>query len=712
MPDIERLLCPSSIAIVGASDDVKTVRGRMLHVIRERGYDGVLHVVSRKTPVIQGIATVGSLSEIGAPVDLAILVTPAEVVPQLVDECGRIGIPSVLVVASGFAEEKGEAGKRLQEQLEQTAKKYDIAVCGPNTTGFLNAERSLAATFSPALENPAYSINPTVRRSRAIGVTSQSGGFTFAFLTRAQGRQVRFSFMVSTGNEAVLQGGDFVDFMFDDGETGVALMYMEGLRDADGFLATAARAADMGKPIVLAKTGRSEAGRRAAASHTGALAGESRAFDAVMREYGVLHGSDIDQMLDAALVLSYCKPATGNSVGLISSSGGGAVWMTETLVQHGLAIEPFDDGTRDTIAALLPSYGSAQNPIDLTATAIRDVGFARIIDIVDQCQSVDLIVVVGSLAYEYGIERDHAALVSVMERVGKPVVFCSYTTASPRAVELLAQAGIPVFTSMPNCARAMASLVEYGRFQARWSRDRALRQVPRQPAGTDRVREALVATGPVLCEAEAKQVLAMHGLDAGGEQNTVGRDEAVAAAGRIGYPVALKLQSPRLMHKTEAGALRLGIAGEAELVAAWDELDAIARTLAPQDRRGILVQRMAPAGIEVIVGVSRDPAFGPMVVVGLGGILVELLDDVVLAPVPVSEARALEMVESLRGAKIFTGLRGRPPADTAALARLIASISTFADAHRDVVDEIDLNPVLVHREGLSVVDALITLRQT
>jgi acyl-CoA synthetase (NDP forming) len=712
MPDIRALLAPKSIAIVGVSDDVKTVRGRLLHVIRKRGYAGRLHLVSRSSKMAQGLPTVPTLSDIGEPVDLAIVVTPATAVPDIVEECGRLGIKGVFVVASGFSEERGGSGKALQARLGQIAAKYDLALCGPNAEGYLNNDMALAATFSPTLENETIVLDPTIPPKRSIGVTSQSGGFTFAFLSRSQGRQLRFSFMVSTGNEAVLEGADFVDFMLDDGKTDIALMYMEGLKRPDRFAEVAGKAADHGKPLIVAKTGRSEAGKRAAVSHTGSLAGESRVFDAVMREYGIVRGDDIDQMLDAAAAFTYCPLPKGRRVGLVSASGGGAVWMTETLTQQGFEIIPFDQETRSTLDALLPTYGSSQNPIDLTATAIREVGYARIIEVVDKCPTVDLIVVVGSLAYEYGIEKDRDALERVRSKIGKPVVFCTYTTASPRAIELLASAGIPTFTSMPNCAKALGALADYQAFQTRWRRDRPESAPDLGVERRDATRKMMVDAGPALCEVDAKKVLALNGIgDPKKERIVFTEVEAVSAADILGYPVALKVQSPKLLHKTEAGALALALGSAEDVRLAYRKLDEIAGKLSATDRRGILVQEMAPAGVEVIVGVKRDPQFGPIVALGLGGILVELLDDVVLAPAPITRARALELVQELRGARIFAGLRGKDAADVGALAELLHSISLFAAAHGDMVEEIDLNPVIVHRQGLSIVDALISLRE-
>jgi acyl-CoA synthetase (NDP forming) len=479
-------------------------------------------------------------------------------------------------------------------------------------------------------------------------------------------------------------------------------MYMEGAAHPARLLASAAAAADQRKPLIVLKAGRSEVSSRAAASHTGAMGGEAAAFQAVFREYGVVEADDIDQMLDTATAFTFCPPPRGRRVALVSASGGGAVLMADSLIAQGLELLPFDAPTQAKIQAFLPDYGAAQNPVDVTATAIRDVGYARIIEIVRDCETVDMIVVVGSLSYEYGIEKDLAQLTLVTASTDKPIVFCTYSTASARAIRLLASAGIAVYTSMPGCARALRSLADYAAFQRRWHRDR-----PHPPATKPRILSSLARAERILCESEAKEILGEYGLQRPPEILVQSADAAAAAAAKIGYPVAIKAQSPALLHKTEAGAVVLALGSETQVRDAYESMVERLPQAARQHLRGVLVQKMAPAGVEAIVGVSRDSQFGLMLMIGLGGVLVELMQDFVLAPVPVTEERALELIRTLRGARIFDGLRGAPPADVQALAALAAQLSRFAAEHADLIEEIDLNPVIVHEHGVSIVDALI-----
>jgi acyl-CoA synthetase (NDP forming) len=710
MPDLTPLLWPRSVAVVGASPDREVIRGRLTHVLLLWPFDGPIYPVTRSHAEVHGRPAYPSIAALPGPVDLAVIAIPAAAVPEALEACGARGVRAAIVLSSGFAEERGETGPALQARLRQIAAGHGIVLCGPNCEGLVNTMASLCATFSPSLENAAVSLLPDVGRGRAIGVTSQSGGISFSFFNRGRPRQLRFSYIVSTGNEAVLEGLDYVEWMLADGRTDIFLMYVEALRDGAKFRSVASRAADLGRPLIVAKMGRSEAGRRAAASHTGALAGSARVHDAMFRHHGVIASDDMDQMLDIAAAFAFCPLPRGGRVGLLSTSGGGAVWMADTLARCGLGLPGLDPETRRRIDALIPAYGSSENPVDLTAQAVREVGYARVIEILRQSPVVDVIVVIASLASEVLLERDLAALAEVVARSDKPVLFCAYTLVSPRAVTLLASVGVPTYTSLPSCARALQALVEYAAFQER--RERRPVTPAAAPAGAEaagRLRRA----GPVLCEHEAKALLSGYGVPRPPEELAHDEDAAAAAAARLGYPVALKVQSPDIAHKTEAAALALDLASDAEVRAAHRRVLASALAFRPGAAiRGVLVQRMAPRGQEIVLGIARDPDFGPVLMVGLGGIHVEVLDDVAFAPVPLGPEDARALLGQLRGARLLSGVRGEAPADVEALASLMVNLSRFAAEHADLIAEIDLNPVIVHPagQGVSVVDALIVTR--
>jgi acetate---CoA ligase (ADP-forming) len=395
-------------------------------------------------------------------------------------------------------------------------------------------------------------------------------------------------------------------------------------------------------------------------------------------------------------------------VAIITGSGGSAVWMADILSAHGLELPVLEDDIQRRLMAMLPSYASAQNPVDATAQAIGEVGYAPMLELVLQSERIDTVLLISSLANESRAKKMAEELASITAIAKKPILMCTYTTASAAAIGTLAEIGIPCYTSMPSCARAIRALVDYGAFQERLAKRAPL--APTDPARREAVARLLDEAGPVLTEIGSKALLAEYGVKLPPEALAKSEDEAVAAAVRIGRPVALKVQSPHILHKTEAGALALGVEGEAGVREAYRAI--LARVLEPDPQvriEGVLVQAMAPRGVEMILGITRDPDFGPMLMVGLGGIHVEVLKDVAFAPVPLGEDEALTLLDELKGAALLGGVRGEKPADKTALARLMAAVSRFAADHAGAVAEIDLNPVIVHPqgEGLSVVDALI-----
>jgi acetyltransferase len=385
--------------------------------------------------------------------------------------------------------------------------------------------------------------------------------------------------------------------------------------------------------------------------------------------------------------------------------------MADILSAHGLELPVLEDDIQRRVLALLPSYASAQNPVDGTAQAIHEVGYARLVEIVRESKQIDTILLIGSLANDATAAKRAEELAEITAATEQPILLSTYTTASPGAMARFAEAGIPCYTSMPSCARAIRALVEYAGFQAQRRQPVAVSATP--PGVLDEVGRALAAAGPVLTEAEAKALLALYGVPRPEEALATSADEAVQAAARISGPVALKVQSRDITHKTEAGGIALGIVGETAVREAYERVLGNAKRAYPEAAiRGVLVQAMAPPGREIILGITRDAGFGPMLMVGLGGIHVEVLRDIAFAPVPIEAEQALALLDQLKGAALLGAVRGAPPADRAALAELIARLSRFATDHAELIEEVDLNPVIVHPQGqgVTVVDALIVKR--
>ncbi|MBV9151078.1 MAG: acetate--CoA ligase family protein, partial [Alphaproteobacteria bacterium] len=529
-----------------------------------------------------------------------------------------------------------------------------------------------------------------------------------AFLSRGRDRQLKFTYQISAGNQTVLEAHDYLDWVLDAGGADIFMGYLEGIRDTKRFRAVADKAARLGKPMIVAKVGRSDAGRRAAASHTGALARAGMADDAIFRHHGVIRGEDLDHMVDVASAFAYCPLPRGNRVAVITGSGGSAVWMADILSAHGLELPVLEEDLQKRLMALLPSYASAQNPVDATAQAIGELGYAPMVELVAQSERIDTILLISSLANPERAKKLAGEMAELTAKIDKPILLSTYTTATPASIAAIAAAGIPCYTSMPSCARAIKALVDYGRFQERLARRRPVEETA--PALRDEVARGLAVSGPVLTEIASKKLLARYGVSLPPEALAASEDEAVTAAAEIGGAVALKVQSPDIVHKTEAGAVALNLSGEAVVRDGYRRVLARARAAHPNAKiDGVLVQAMARRGREIILGVTRDPDFGPMLMVGLGGIHVEVLKDVAFAPVPLGAEEAFDLIAQLKGAALLDAVRGEPAADRDALARLMVALSRFAADHAETVAEIDLNPVIVHAsgEGLTIVDALI-----
>ena len=710
MPDLRPLLSPDSVAIVGAAGD-DSLRGRLTKQLIEHGYDGRLYPVTRSQKEVLGHKAYATIADIPEAADLAVILVPAAHVVSAIEQCGARGIPAAAVISSGFAEEKSEEAAARDTALRAIAARTGMVIAGPNCEGLVNPLRPLVATFSPVFHDHTVPLLPESSRARPIAVSCQSGALTFAFLSRGRDRQLRFTYQVSAGNQTVLEAHDYVDWVLDAGGADIFLCYLEGIRDPARFRAVADKAAAAGKPLIVAKVGRSDAGRRAAASHTGALAHAGAADDAIFRHHGIIRGEDLDHMVDVATAFAYCPLPKGNRVAIITGSGGSAVWMADILSAHGLELPVLEEDIQRHIMALLPSYGSAVNPIDATAQAIGEVGYAPLVELVRQSERIDTILLISSLANESRAKKLAEEMAAITATCDKPILLSTYTTASPASIGALAGAGIPCYTAMPSCARAIRALVDYSAFQ-----ECLIRRSPEPPPPImrrDEVARALMASGPVLTEIGSKALLARYGVKLPPEALATSEDEAAAAATQIGGAVALKVQSPDIVHKTEAGAVALGLSGEGAVRDGYRSVLARARAAQPGARiDGVLVQAMARRGHEMILGVMRDPTFGPLLMVGLGGIHVEVLRDVAFAPVPLGLNEALALIGELRGAALLDGVRGEAPADKQALACLIVALSQFAADHADSIAEIDLNPVIVHAEGegLTVVDALIVKR--
>lgn len=715
MADIAALLAPRSVAVIGAAPEGQGLRGRILETILAHPYAGSVLPISRSHAEIQGLKAYATIGDAPGPVDLAVLIIPAKFVVDELKRCVEAGVKAAAIISSGFAEEPGETGVAMQAEIRRIARQSGMVVMGPNSEGFANLPLNLCPTFSPAVSPSDVPLLPKSANFGRVSVVAQSGGMGFSFFDRGRPKELAFNHIITTGNEAALETFDVAEYLIDDPTTDAVLMLIEDVKTPETFRRVAEKALKSGKPLIVNKIGQSEAGQRAAASHTAALAGSYAAFQAMARHYGLIEGRDLEEMVDLAQAFLTCRDRLpkGRRVAICTASGGGGGWLADACIAAGLEVPTLDDATRREIDKHLPPYGTSQNPIDGTAQAIHALGYTGMARMAVVSPVIDTVIVVMSGRAGARIADEREKFVALRKETDKPILPWSYTLPGAQAVETLAGAGYPLFTSMRNCVRAVDAMVEWRQARERAS---AVPSITATDASVQHsVAEALAGADAVMTETMAKPLLAMYGIPIpAGEQLVRNGEQAMAAAARIGGPVALKVQSPDVPHKTEAGAVALGVKGNAEVLAAYDRiLDSVKRHARKARIQGVLVQPMAGPGREVILGINRDDKFGPMLMIGLGGVLVEILHDVALAPVPLDAASARALIARLKGARLLEAFRGQPAADVDALVDIMVKLSRLAADYADTIAEIDLNPVLVHPkgQGATIVDALIIKRK-
>ena len=696
---LDSFFVPASIALIGASRDHEKIPGRLLSMLRKNEYPGKIYPVNPNYADIDGLACHKSIGEIGAPIDLAVIIIPARAVLPALEQCAAAGVRNAVIISSGFAEEGGDSAA-MQDAIGALARRTGMRISGPNAEGFFSQVQRVAATFSPAVDVKPEVV-PLVATTKRIGIVAQSGGIGFAYYHRARALGVAVSYVVSSGNESDLGAGEFLDYMVRDASTDVILLFIEGIRDVDKFLAAARRAAEVKKPIIVTKVGRSGAGQRAAASHTASMAGWSAAYDAVFAKYGLIVSNDLDEALTIAAMLASNPLPRGDRVAVVTVSGGAGIWGADAVALQGLRVPELSEPIQAGIKALMPSYGTARNPIDVTAQGVTSGGLQKSVDLLTVSDEVDAILVVLSLSSEVRKPFKDEELGPVLSAQHKPVVFYSYTVPSDFARRELAKSGVVVLSGLTYVGTAMRQLVDYARFNLPKTAD-ATRLPPRDLSAH--------LKAPVLSEADSKALLRAAGIALPDEVLVRDKSEIDQAVARVGLPLAMKIQSRDIAHKSEVGGVRLNIATKGEAFLAFEALLDAARKHRPEaDIQGVLVGPMAKRGVEIIVGTMLDETFGPLVMVGLGGITTELFRDVVYRPAPVSAEEAGAMLASLKAAPLLNGFRGAAKADVAALSQLIADISVLAARHAKEIAEIELNPVLVHAEGqgVTIVDTLV-----
>lgn len=703
--DLERFFNPRAIAVIGASQDLNTISGQPLKFLKSHGYKGALYPVNPRYQEVAGVKCHASLAEVPEIPDLALVLVNASRVADMLRQCGAKGVPYVIIFSSGFSEVGGD-GVNLQRQLAAIAREFNIGVIGPNCQGMINVADSVFAGFGSVF-NADY--EPGV-----VSMVSQSGGFGFSVMNlSSKDGGLAFRQMVTTGNEIGVSTLDFIDYFIRDPQTAIIAAYIEGLRDARRLIDVGNKALAAAKPVLIWKVGNTEQGQKAAASHTANLGGAMALYQAAFRQAGIIQVEDIQDVIDYGRAFRCGRLPRGNRLAIITISGGAGILMTDECIGRGMRLAELAPQTLARLREFVPSFGSLINPVDVTAAIFNDLTLInRTLQTIIDDPNVDCVAMINASLQGEIAARIAAEIVAVAAKSDKPVLLAwsARDVVAPEAYGLLDEARIPHYKSPVRCGRAAAALAWYAEAKRRFEARRAEAALElHRPAA----RQALAGKTADVAEHDAKRILAQYGINVTREELAETKERARAAAKRIGYPVVLKVQSPEISHKTEAGAVRLGVATDQEVAAAFDEVLRNARAYKPNAKiEGVLVQEMVSDGTEAIVGVTNDPLFGPAVMFGLGGIFAEVLKDVAFRLAPVTPSAAREMIAEIKGYPVLAGARGKPPADVDALADAIVRVSALAVDLEGQLAELDVNPLFVMAKGKGVkaADALIRPR--
>lgn len=691
---VNQMIHPRSIAIIGASADFSKVNGRPFKHLLEKGYTGRILPVNPKYPEIAGLPCYPSIEELPEAADLAIVAVPARDVLASIEALGRRGIHAAVIFSSGFGE-MGVAGKAQERELAERAHAAGVVLCGPNCLGFVNAFDNVYATFSQYADGDTG--------AGPIAFVTQSGAFGTAIAALARQRGLGLGYFINTGNQVDLAFSELMLAVIDDPRIRVAAGYLEGLDDGAALVRLAQRCQELGKPLVLTKVGRKASGARAAASHTGALAVEDAVFDAVIRQYGVLRARNEEQMLDMLEALSQERVAGGNGLGIVTQSGGAGVMMADRAEEMDLDVPELTAATQTRLGEVMPAFGAAGNPVDVTGQFVARpelLSESVVAVMADPNVHVGIIWLQLMTAHVDALVRIFS---EIQARTDKPFFVC-WVAAPHEAVQRLHELGIVVFTAGERAVEAASALVRFHAFQQRIRNRKAL------PPTTAAVLPEGLADG-VQDTVQASEWLSAAGVPMATVALASSEDEAVKLWRAAKGPVALKIESPDIIHKTEIGGVLLKLNDEAAVRDGYQTLMQRATSALPQARlKGVLVQTMSQGHLELVVGVQRDPVFGMIVMVGLGGILVEVLKDVVFRRAPFDMDEGMQMLAELRMGALLDGVRGQPGVDRNAIARLLADLSGWAASMQPVLAELDLNPILVGSAGPVAVDCVMVLR--
>jgi acetyltransferase len=691
------LFHPRAIAIIGASQDATRIGGQPVRALQKAGYTGGLYPVNPNRAEIAGLKCYADIGAVPKPCDLAIVAVPAPGVADAIRACGRAGVPTAIVLTAGFRE-SGSAGAALEAELKEAAREARVRMIGPNCMGMISLADRVWAVFGGVADEPGLRIGH-------VSCAFQSGGFGYAIVNLAEQQGVGFRFCLSTGNETDVAMPELLSAFLDDEGTHLAFGVMEGTPDARALLAVGQKAMRLGKPLLIWKAANTDIGARAAASHTGNLTGSYDLYRAAFRQSGIIEVDDVEPIVDIAKLVAHRRLPAGPRVGVLSISGGSGIVFADRAVRRDLEMPSFAPATAEALRQVIPAFGSIENPADVTAGVFNDIGlFTKTIETVLADPGIDQVAVLLASMPGTPALKAAEAIIDAARSTSKPIFvgWSGRRSKSEEAYQKLEAADIPIIPTPVRLAEAMGKLT-------RFALDRR-RLAKRSPVAFSGPRPVLPNSGGALSEVASKALLARFGVPFSREVVVASGADADAATAALSPPFAVKIVSPVIAHKTEAGGVMLGVE-RADLDGAIARVTANAQAYRPSARiDGVLIAEMA-AGVEMLVGVVNDPAFGPAVALGLGGVTAEALHDVTHRIAPFDLATAHDMIGELRGAVLLGPWRGYPARDVDALARLLVDLGHAAMAIGPRLAEIDLNPVFVRAAGEGVVaaDALVVL---
>jgi len=661
---LDAILRPKSVAVIGASTSPDKMGHEILKNIIDSGFEGTVYPINPKADVILNLACHKSVKDIAEPPDLAVIIIPARFVPQAVQECGEAGVKGAVIITGGFSE-AGDEGEQLQNQVIEAAKEFGVRIVGPNCQGVNNPHHPLCASW------------PLLTYKGKIALISQSGTVGAAMMDWLSEDKLGTSSFVSMGNRADVDESDLIAYFNQDLNTEVIAAYIEGIKHPERFIRTVKQ---LQKPLVVLKSGRTPKGKVAAESHTKALAGADAIYEALFAKYNICRAYTAEEFYDYAKALAYLKPPKGNRILFITTSGGAAILATDQAEQEGLDVSPLPKSLVETITPLIPAHAIKANPIDLTGDATAQM-FGDVIAATRNHYD--------TLGVIFGDPVEDASRV-VTPDANELIIFYGGADVERYERERMHLKGIPVFPTPERGIKALAQVL-----------DRKTLDSPQKPTLT------VPAAGRQLPLHQAFSRIVEHGLPCTEFSLADSRVRAVQIAKKQGFPVALKISSPDILHKSDVGGVQLDLNSAEDVEKAYDALLSSVKRSNPEAQvDGVLVSKMASPGLEVIVGMNRDPQFGPVILFGLGGIMVEIFQDVSLRLLPLTKEDAINMIQEIKGYRLISGYRGRPAVDEQALADCLLTVARISEAYPEIV-EIDLNPVFAYPDGVLVADVRI-----